>query len=246
MTKSVADLYGATQHVNRGELAHRIKVRTRPDGGAGAVVQLHDPVAGQADRTSRRKSSGWRANWPSRTKCRTCSSRRSVRPGAPGGAWRVPSRAHRQRRLLRFHSPARRQTDAGGGRHQRQRYFGGAADGHRARLRARLFAGAGAHPGLRRAGRRCVQGMRSAMYYRGNCAAIRTGPGLSDGDAELSALPQHAAGEVRHHVPGLLRCASRVADLLQRRTFASLRLGATMAQSSAWKLPAPWSACSTA
>ena len=29
MTKSVAELYTATQHVNRGDLSHRIQIRTR-------------------------------------------------------------------------------------------------------------------------------------------------------------------------------------------------------------------------
>ncbi len=39
MTKSVAELYTATQYVNRGELTHQIRrPHQRPDGGAGTVV----------------------------------------------------------------------------------------------------------------------------------------------------------------------------------------------------------------
>ena len=43
MTASVAELYRATEHVNRGDLSHRIQLRGRDQMAAlGAVVQLHD------------------------------------------------------------------------------------------------------------------------------------------------------------------------------------------------------------
>ena len=49
MTKSVAELYQATESVNRGDLTpHQGRV-SRPDGLAGAVVQLHDHFARPAD-----------------------------------------------------------------------------------------------------------------------------------------------------------------------------------------------------
>ena len=48
VTKSVAELYTATQHVNRGDLSHRIQIKSaRPDGFAGRVVQFHVRVAGE-------------------------------------------------------------------------------------------------------------------------------------------------------------------------------------------------------
>ena len=46
MTKSVAELYTATQHVNRGDLSHRIQVETRDQmASLEAVVQLDVGVA---------------------------------------------------------------------------------------------------------------------------------------------------------------------------------------------------------
>ena len=76
MTKSVAELYSATQHVNRGDFSHRIQVRTRDQMAAlEDVIQLHVGVIVEVDLRNRKRSSDWKANWPLRMKCRRCCSR---------------------------------------------------------------------------------------------------------------------------------------------------------------------------
>ena len=107
MTKSVAELYDATGHINRGDLTHRIQVRTqRPDGGAGAVVQLHDRVAVQADRRAEGEAAAGRRTGHRPRSAEPALPCRPHRPALAGGARDLPSGAHRERRLLRLHSPA--------------------------------------------------------------------------------------------------------------------------------------------
>ena len=73
MTKSVNELYKATEHVNRGDLQHRITVRTS-DQMAALEQSFNSMTTSLATCSpSRRRSSAWRANWPLHTKCRRCS-----------------------------------------------------------------------------------------------------------------------------------------------------------------------------
>ena len=72
MTKSVAELYIATESVNRGDLTHRIKVESRDQMAAleGSFNSMTTSLARlMADRKT---SSAWRTNSPSRTRCRSC------------------------------------------------------------------------------------------------------------------------------------------------------------------------------
>ena len=78
MTKSVADLYDATQRVNRGDLKHRIKIRT--DDQMAALEQSFNSMTeslSKPDPGTEGEAAVWKANWPSLTRCRTCSSRRT-------------------------------------------------------------------------------------------------------------------------------------------------------------------------
>ncbi len=162
ITKSVAELYVATQHVNRGDLAYRIKVRTDDQMAAleqsfNSMTQSLSNLMSEQKEKQRLESELAIAHevqdllFPADLSGLTTLEVHGVcRPGAD-----------RERRLLRFHSVARRQAGPGGRRHQRQRYFGGAVDGHGARVRTRLFAGAGANPGVRGVGCRPAQEQRS-------------------------------------------------------------------------------------
>ena len=151
MTKSVAELYDATEHINRGDLTHRIQVRTSDQ--MAALEQSFNSMTESlakliAEQKEKQRLEGELAIAHEVQDLLFPAD--SERPALAGGARRLPPGAHRQRRLLRFHSPARRPADAGGGRHQRQRNLGRIADGHGARLRSRLFAGAGTHAGFGR------------------------------------------------------------------------------------------------
>ncbi len=129
ITSSVADLYEATMHVNRGDFSHRIAVKSNDQLAALAnsfnsmTASIERLVLEQKEKQRlenelsiaqevqaqlfRRKSRNW-----NRLRC-TASA----------------VRAHRKRRLLRLSDAQFRQNDSGGGRHQRERNFGGTADG---------------------------------------------------------------------------------------------------------------------
>ena len=62
-----------------------------------------------------------------------------------------------------------------------------------------------------------VSGDRALLSRRWN-SGCRLGARPFDDNPELSALPRDAAGEVRDHVPGLLRRGLAITCLLQRRT----------------------------
>ena len=142
MTKSVAELYTATQHVNRGDFSHRIQIRTR-DQMASLEESFNSMSASLskliAEQKEKQRLEGELAI--AHEVQELLFPRQISELSHAGSARRVPPGAHRERRLLRLHSPARRPHGAGRGRHQRQGNFGGAADGDGARLRARVFAG---------------------------------------------------------------------------------------------------------
>ena len=105
ITKSVAELYVATQHVNRGDLAYRIKVRTHDQMAAleqsfNSMTQSLSNLMSEQKEKQRLESELAIAH-EVQDPALPC---RFVRPGHAGGARRVPSGADRERRLLRFHS----------------------------------------------------------------------------------------------------------------------------------------------
>ena len=156
ITKSVSDLYVATQHVNAGDLGYRIKVHTNDQMAAleqsfNSMTQSLSNLMSEQKEKQRLQSELAIAHevqallFPADLSgLATLEVHGVCRPAQD-----------RERRLLRFHSVARRPVGAGGWRYQRQRHFRGAADGHGACVRAGLFAGTGADPGRRRVGLRC-------------------------------------------------------------------------------------------
>ncbi len=142
MTASVAELYRATEHVNRGDLSHRIQLqRPRSDGGAGASFNsMTGSLAKLIDEQKEKQ----------RLENELSIAYEVQELLFPGQVTDLPS--------LEVHGvcvPARTVsgdyydfiplgTDrhgAGGRRHQRERNFRGPLDGHCACLRSRLFDG---------------------------------------------------------------------------------------------------------
>jgi sigma-B regulation protein RsbU (phosphoserine phosphatase) len=204
ITLAVAELYDATQHVNRGDLTHRIQIQKRDQMAAleesfnsmtDSLVKL---VAEQQQKQRLESELALAYEGPALPP--------SVnRAGVAGDLWRLPSRALRQRRLLRLHSPQRRRPRAGRGRHQRKRDFGRAPDGHGSCLCPRLLAGfreKGRDSGACR--RNIRRGKLPHALRRKRRRPIAAFSGHDDGRAEQSAFSLHPAGEVRNHVPGLL------------------------------------------
>ncbi len=105
ITKSVADLYVATQHVNRGDLAHRIKVRTHDQMAAleqsfNSMTQSLSNLMNEQKEKQRLESELAIAH-----EVQTLLFPADLSGLATaGGAWSVPPGADRERRLLRFHS----------------------------------------------------------------------------------------------------------------------------------------------
>ena len=154
MTKSVSELYKATEHINRGELHHRIQVRTN-DQMAALEQSFNSMTQSLANLIAEQKEK-------QRMESELAIAHEVQALLFPADLSGLPS--------LEVHGvcqPARTVSgdyydfiplseaaaDAGGRRHQRQRNFGGAADGDGARVRPRLLAGAGEDAGLAGAGR---------------------------------------------------------------------------------------------
>ena len=105
MTQSVAELYTATQHINRGELPHRIKLRTS-DQMAALEQSFNSMTQSLANLITEQKEKQRLEGelaiahevqellYPDDLSGLQCA----------GGAWRLPPGAYGQRRLLRFHS----------------------------------------------------------------------------------------------------------------------------------------------
>ena len=118
MTASVAELYSATEHVNRGDLTHRIQVRN------------HDQMAALEQSFNSMSESLTKLVAKQKEKERLESElaiahavqdllfpHKFNRPYLDRGLQRLPSGALGERRLLRLHSPRHRQVGAGDGRY---------------------------------------------------------------------------------------------------------------------------------
>ena len=155
MTKSIAELYRATEHINRGELQHRIQVRNK-DQMAALEQSFNSMTTSLAGLIAEQKEK-------QRMESELAIAHEVQELLFPADLSGLPSLevhgvcragAHRERRLLRLHSAERTAIDTGSRRHQWQGNFGGAADGDGTRVRACLLAGAGEDAGLAGAGRR--------------------------------------------------------------------------------------------
>ena len=208
MTKSVAELYTATQtRQSRRPDASHPGAHQRPDGCAGAVVQLHDASLSKliAEQKEKQRLEGELAI--AHEVQTLLFPRRSQRPALAGGARRVPPGAHRERRLLRLHSSAATSElmlavgDISG--------KGISAALLMATVHA--FVRAYSLEPERTLASVAIGAPVSGWQRTCRCTAGSDGNGDSalardaDGDPELPALSQHAAGEVRDHVPRLLR-----------------------------------------
>ncbi len=144
MTASVAGLYRATEHVNSGDLTHRITLEGR-DQMAALGHSFNSMTASLAKLIEEQKEKQRLENELSIAyEVQELLFPRQVTDlPYPRGARRLRSGAHGQRRLLRLYSPGQRPDGARGRRHQRKRNFRSAVDGHGTRLRARLFPGTG-------------------------------------------------------------------------------------------------------
>ena len=116
ITKSVAELYNATGHINRGDLTHRIQVRTQDQ--MAALEQSFNSMTESlskliAEQKEKQRLEGELAI--AHEVQNLLFPADLSRPALAGGARNLPAGAHRERRLLRFHSAARRQADARGG-----------------------------------------------------------------------------------------------------------------------------------
>ena len=208
ITKSVADLYDATEHINRGDLTHRIAVRTQ-DQMAALEQSFNSMTESLARLIAEQKEK-------QRLEGELAIAHEVQDLLFPADLSGLPSlEVHGVCRPARTVSgdyydfiPLREREDgAGGGRHQRQRNLSRAADGHGARFRPRLFAGAGTDAGVGRDWKPGVSEEQPHDVRHNGDSGLS--PGTADGHAELPALSQHSDGEVRHHVPGLLRCRAR-------------------------------------
>jgi sigma-B regulation protein RsbU (phosphoserine phosphatase) len=118
MTLSVAELYSATKHVNRGDLTHRIQVRSR-DQMAALEQSFNSMTESLAKLVAEQKEKQRLEN----ELAIAHEVQDSLFPPQVygsyliGGLRRLPSCARGKRRLLRFHSPRHRQAGAGDGRY---------------------------------------------------------------------------------------------------------------------------------
>ena len=145
MTKSVSELYKATEHINRGELQPPHPIRTS-DQMAALEQSFNSMTNSLANLIAEQKEK-------QRMESELAIAHEVQALLFPADLSGLPSlEVHGVCRPARtvsgdyydFIPLARRPHDAGGGRHQRQRNFGRAADGDGARVRPRLLAGAGA------------------------------------------------------------------------------------------------------
>jgi sigma-B regulation protein RsbU (phosphoserine phosphatase) len=196
MTASVAEIYRATEHVNRGDLTHRIQLGGRDQ--MAALGQSFNSMTGslaklieEQKEKQRLRSAGIVISSP------------APRPALAPSPRCLRSGAHRKRRLLRLYSSRERSAGRRGRRHQWERNLGCPADGHRACLRSRLFAGTGDGAD---ACLTClwIAGRSAHVLPRGWERGIAGGPGNANDHLELSALSQHAGGKIRDHVSRLL------------------------------------------
>ena len=79
ITSSVADIYGATTHINRGDFSHRIAVKSSDQLAALATSfnSMTNSISGWC--RNRKRNSGWRMNWRLRRRCRRNFFRKKFR-----------------------------------------------------------------------------------------------------------------------------------------------------------------------
>ena len=149
ITGSVANLYEATQSIDRGDLGHRIAVTgCGPVVGAWPVVQQHDGIAAASACGAAGEGAVAERTLDCAGGAGESVSPCGLRPGEPAIAWSLSAGTVCERRLLRLHPVsqrgecARQEADRdrrrhSARRHQRQGDFGGTAYGNAA------FGGAG-------------------------------------------------------------------------------------------------------
>ena len=223
MTKSVADLYDATRHINRGDLTHRIQVRTQDQ--MAALEQSFNSMTESlskliAEQKEKQRLEGELAI--------AHEVQNLLFPADLSGL-----------ATLEVHGVCRPARTVSGDyydfiplREDKLMLAVGDISGKgisAALLMATVHAFVRAYSlepertlAVGRHRRRCRRKQRpSHVLPQRRQRRFRTFARGADGHAELPALPQHAAGEIRHHVPRLLRCGLALADLFQRRTSAS-------------------------
>ena len=130
VTGAVAQLYNATKHINRGDFSHRISVKSN-DQLATLANSFNSMTASIENLIEEQKEKQRLQN--ELTIAQEVQAQlypaAYFATGFAGGLRLLPSRAHRERRLLRFPHPGFGQAHPGGGGRQRERNFRGPADG---------------------------------------------------------------------------------------------------------------------
>jgi sigma-B regulation protein RsbU (phosphoserine phosphatase) len=205
ITRSVAELYGATQHIEKGNFHHRIEIRSKDQLAAleGSFNSMTASIEGLiAEQKEKQK----------------LESELAIAQEVQ--ALLFPQEVN-QTESLEMHRPCRR-------RHQRQRNFRCPAHGHGARVRPCVHHGRSSHRSDHRDGRR--RDADDALASRRTSSA-----GDSAGPAQRTALSQHARFEIRDHVSRLLRWRPPPPQLFQRGAPASLPGFAGRKLSQAWR-----------
>ena len=130
ITSAVGQLYEAHQaHQSRRFQPSDHSAVERPTGDTGQLLQFDDHVDREAGAGAKGKAAPGRRIGDCAGSAGAALSQVDHAIGEPGSSRVLPSGADGERGLLRFSGAEFRQADAGGGRHQRQRNFGGADDG---------------------------------------------------------------------------------------------------------------------
>ena len=199
ITYSVANLYKATQHINRGDFTHRIQVREKDQLAALQVSfnsmtdNLQQLIAEQKEKERLQSELEIAHEVQAQLFPRANIGTSTLELHGICRPARIVSGDYYDLHLLR--------PGAGGdcrGRRQRQRHFSGAADGDHPFRGPGLRAGAARLRGVgcrlwhhNQACGRC--GPRSAAFTRANALA-----------SEPASVSEHATGKVRHAFPGFL------------------------------------------
>ena len=112
ITSSVADLYAATQHIDRGDLNHRIRVtRRRPARRARPLLQRHDRIAPASPPDQQEKERLQNELSIAQEVQANLFPRTALQPALARAPRHLPSRPLRQRRLLRLPPLPQEATD---------------------------------------------------------------------------------------------------------------------------------------